>query len=333
MSGQVIGIATFTVTDGQALNFAIPSNVLLNLSSDNAPTKLSDIQTLLSKKLSTSTVKASANPCLRFLPNDWWLVGNLHCKAYFDLIDKFGSDMEVVQYAEMLKGTTGIDIRNEVQYVTFFISGNPDLNPQFLITVKGTFDNAISEMRLKLGFGVNMQTTTYRDTKLYENPEIGYCFPEESTFMIGSPNILRSSIDVLTQRTKLLPSSLHRILENTNGASIIWLVVKPNVILNMEGIKEEKQNYPDIFKRISAIEYSSLFFESTHNGFLASALAYLPEQNSSKELHNYLRERKRNLLNVEGANVFLCLYPYPLSRQKTGVFKVDSSPFVKAVGT
>ena len=27
------------------------------------------------------------------------------------------------------------------------------------------------------------------------------------------------------------------------------------------------------------------------------------------------------------------LYPYPLSRQKLGVFKVDSSPCVKAVGT
>ena len=27
------------------------------------------------------------------------------------------------------------------------------------------------------------------------------------------------------------------------------------------------------------------------------------------------------------------LYPYPLSRQKLGVFKVDSSPSVKAVGT
>jgi len=27
------------------------------------------------------------------------------------------------------------------------------------------------------------------------------------------------------------------------------------------------------------------------------------------------------------------VYPYPLSRQKLGVFKVDSSPCVKAVGT
>jgi len=27
------------------------------------------------------------------------------------------------------------------------------------------------------------------------------------------------------------------------------------------------------------------------------------------------------------------IYPYPLSRQKTGAFKVDSSPYVKAVGT
>ena len=35
----------------------------------------------------------------------------------------------------------------------------------------------------------------------------------------------------------------------------------------------------------------------------------------------------------EFAQRIQALYPYPLSRQKLGVFKVDSSPFVKAVGT
>ena len=320
MSGQVVGVATFTVSDGQAINFAIPSNMLLNLKSEDAPTKLSDIQLIISNEstlsggLSSSKAKASENPCLRFLPSDWWLVGNVNLKAYFDLVDSLGQNnpgmATVTQYVEMLKGLIGIDISNEVQYTTFILSGNPDESFEFLIVAKGTFDNAISEMRLRLGLGAGMQTITYRGTKLYhqQDAEIGYAFPEESTLMMGSLNMLGSSVDMLTQRTKLMPDSLHRILESTNGASIVWSVVKPDVVLNMAEIKKMKQQHPDIFERISTIEYTSLFFEPTHDGVLASLLAYLPEKQKSNELYYYLRETKQNLLTVEGANVFLCSF-------------------------
>lgn len=309
MNGQVVGVATYIVTEGQALNFAIPSSAILNLSSKGKLIKLSE---MLYQRASLPTVKAINNPCLKFLPSNWWLIGNFDCKAYFDLIAKYNDNPAMAaimtQYVEMLKGVTGIDIRSEVQYITFILAGNPDFKPQFLFVIKGTFENAIPEMRLSLGLGAGMQRSLYRGNTLYENSEMCYAFPEESTLMFGSQSFLRSSVDVLTKRTKLFPDSLHRTLERTNGASIVWLAIKPNVILNMEGIKEERQNYPDIFKKISAIQYISLFFEQTYDGFLASALAYLPEQGHPIELYNYLNKNKQSFLNVEGANVFLCSF-------------------------
>jgi len=42
MNGNVIGVATFQITDGQALNFAISSEILLDLQEDNVVTTLSE---------------------------------------------------------------------------------------------------------------------------------------------------------------------------------------------------------------------------------------------------------------------------------------------------
>lgn len=52
----------------------------------------------------------------------------------------------------------------------------------------------------------------------------------------------------------------------------------------------------------------SLFFEPTDDGFLTSILAYLSEEKHSKELYDFLTELKQSVLNVDGANVFLCSF-------------------------
>ena len=49
--------------------------------------------------------------------------------------------------------------------------------------------------------------------------------------------------------------------------------------------------------------------------------------------HGLLHRRRCSAAELYQAAKLYELYPYPLSRQKTGVFKVDSSPYVKAVGT
>jgi len=45
------------------------------------------------------------------------------------------------------------------------------------------------------------------------------------------------------------------------------------------------------------------------------------------------REQLQSCSRFLPCEISLRLYPYPLSRQKTGIFKVDLSPSVKAVGT
>lgn len=313
MKGEVVGIASFILEEGQALNFAIPSETILSLKSKGKPTKLSELSLLFQSVSKKSTlfpaVKAVNNPCLKFLPANWWLVGNFNPKAYFTFIEALAEDnpfraMVMDQYIEMLKGMIGIDPRKEIQYVTFFTSGNPETSFQGLVIVKGTFQNYVSEMRLKLGFGAEMQRKVYKGISLYEEIDIGYCFPETSTLLFGSPALLRHSIDIAEKRTKSLPDSLHSTLLRTNGASLVWLAANTAVILEMEGIKAQQEGYQEFLDNISATKCVSLFFESVQNGFLASVLAYVPEHGRSQELYRYLNGRKRNFLDVEGANVF-----------------------------
>ena len=120
MEGQVVGIASFTLEEGQALNFAITSETILSLKSKDKPTKFSELSSLFQSTPKKSTwfpaVKAVNNPCLKFLPTDWWLVGNFNPKAYFTFIEALAEDnpfpdMVMDQYIEILKGMVGIDPR------------------------------------------------------------------------------------------------------------------------------------------------------------------------------------------------------------------------------
>ena len=320
MKGQVVGIATFILKEGQALNFAIPSKTILGLSSESQLTKLSETAQLFPDasgfdlSASLPTIKASDNPCLKFLTVDSWLVGNVNIKAYFDFLEEFSDNPAnaaaaamITQYTEMIKGLVGIDLQKEVQYITFLFSGDVD-NPQFLFVVKGSFDNKVSEMRFSLGIGAGTQQTTYKNIKLRENAEMGYSFPEESTLLIGSPSKLRTSLDVLNRRTTVLSDSLHRTLARTNGASVLWLILKPNAVMEVDELKKGAPGEMEVLDKIRTLEYVSLFFDPVQDGFLTSILAYLPEQRHSKELYDFLIELKQQILNVEGANVFLCSF-------------------------
>lgn len=316
MKGQVVGVASTILEAGQAFNFAIPSKKILNLEPESQLITLSELQLLfqlhemLQPGSPVPTVKAVDNPCLRLLPADWWLVGNFDCKAYFDFIQWGAIDNPAVEvmmnnYMQMVQGMVGIDPQTQVQYVTFFASGNPDLNPQGLVIVKGTFQNSVSEMRLRFGLGAAMKKTIYKGITLYEDAEIGYGFPEQSMLMLGSSALLRRSVGALTATTKSLPESLRKTLEHTNGASIVWLAIRPSVVLGMQEIKGQRKNYPQFFKKVSALQCTSFFFESTYDGFLGRGLAYLPEKGRSKEFYSFLNEKKRRFLDVEGSNVFL----------------------------
>ncbi|MEJ2703804.1 MAG: formylglycine-generating enzyme family protein, partial [Sedimentisphaerales bacterium] len=108
-----------------------------------------------------------------------------------------------------------------------------------------------------------------------------------------------------TKTTVPLSTSLRGTLERTDATSLVWMAIKWKVLLDMQEVKAQWTASPAVFDLFSSIECISLFSESADDGFLLSAVAYVSDENHSKQLHTVLNAMKRQFLDVEGANVFL----------------------------
>ena len=277
-------------------------------------------------------MKASSNPCLKFLPEDWSMVGNLDVKALISFLLSEESTQDVPnpmhemmgQYTAMIEGLTGIDIEKQVEYVTFFAGGDLENSPGFLVVVKGSFDNRTVEMRLSILAGGEMKRRTYSEQTVYEGPEAGFSFPEASTLVFGDVDSLRRALDRLRTEARSLPEDLKKTLDRTRGDSIVWLAVRPQSILELEDLGTFWQEYPNLHEALKPIQCSSFFFETKHDGILANALAYMPDTRAATKLLSYLTARKQALLNQEGGNVFLCSFLVLSELQKDGRFAKGS---------
>jgi len=255
-------------------------------------------------------IRAIDNPCLKFFPRDAWAVGNIDVKAFIDFLrtgneQNPAMDMMLQQYGEMIRGFTGIDVRTEVSYLAFCLSGTRDADLRGLVIVKGSFDGAISEMRLNLGIGSGLQRTAYSGKTLYENQQMGYALPESSTLAIGTPSLLRTAVDAINTGARPMSGPFQKTLAKTNGASLVWVAMKPNVLLEANEIAAERQQNPEIFTKLSTLQCASLFSQSAADGLLVTALGCTSDQQHAQELHSFLTSTKRDSLEVSGANVFL----------------------------
>jgi len=258
-------------------------------------------------------VRASKNPCLRALPTDWWMAGNFDCKSYFDAVSgvhegNAAMALAVNQYVQMVQGMMGINLQTEVQYATFFTAGDPDTDSKVLGILKGSFDNNTVGMRLAFSVGAGMKSESYKGLTIYEGETVGYVFPETSTLMMGTPALLRQAVDALKEKSRVLPESLSRVLERTNGRSICWVAFRPSIVLKTKDASSFREKNSELCRRLSEIECAALFFEPAPDGFLASGLAWLREKSGANGLHAYLSDWRSNLLKNEGANVFLCSF-------------------------
>lgn len=255
-------------------------------------------------------VKAVDNPCLKFLPRDAWIIGNVDVKALIDFMRSAGEenpamDMVIEQYAEMFKGFTGIDILKEVRYLTFCLTGNHESDIQGLIVIKGSFNSSVSEMRLSLGIGSELQKKSYNRKTLYEDQDMGYTFLEFSTLVVGSPSLLRKAIDVLDTGSLPMSSYYQRTLEKTNGESIAWIALKPEILLESDEVAAQRRRNPDLFAKMSILQCASFFSEPVPDGLLITALGCVTDRQRAQELYSFLTNTKTNALDVNGANVFL----------------------------
>jgi len=252
---------------------------------------------------------ASANPCLKFLPKDYWLVGAFDFKAFIEFTTREAPAENpqaamLKQYMQMAKLLTGIDLEKEVETVAFFVAGNPDKNATGLIAVKGTFDSADAERRLASLSAEAMTTSTYKEKKIHSNEEVGYCLLEDSVLLFGTPGLLRGAIDAAEGPPRALPEGLKNVLDRTNGASIVWAAVRPQVILDLKDLADWRAQNQQLHRSLGKLTCLSAAFEMADDGLLINALGSVAAPGEAKELHKYLSDRRSSLLKKEGSNVF-----------------------------
>jgi len=267
-------------------------------------------------KASLAKVKATDNPCLKYLPADWWLVANLDIKVYLDFTasvqqgqgaENPGAAM-LKQYLVLAQMYTGIDWTKEVNYATLIVSGDPDGEVSFLAVVKGTFNNALVRGRLATALGQGVKEQLYGGQTIYVGNGVAYCLPAASTVLVGDPAGLKRTIDRVRKAPFKMPPALKSTLDRTNARSVVWAAVRPAVILNVKDLRQWRRDNRRFHKALEPIEYLSVFFEMAEDGFLVNALACLPGAAEAKSLGTYLAERRDALLKKEGANVLFCSF-------------------------
>jgi hypothetical protein len=256
------------------------------------------------------------NPCLKYTPQDWWLVGNLDCKRFFDFLLKVAAQQPdnpnvgmMNAYLAVLQGATGIDFRSQVDELSFFAAGDLEAKPTFVVVIHGTFNNSSAEMQLGMSIGQASVASTYKGVTLHEKGQVEYCLPSPSTLVVGSPALVREAVDqVAPGRGSAVPQDLKAVLERTDGGSLIWLAARPKVILETPSLREWRGQHEAFSRNLSAVQSMSLSFTGDRDGLLVNAKGYLNDSQAAKDLQTYLDKRKSDLLAREGANVFMCSF-------------------------
>lgn len=252
-------------------------------------------------------VPASGNPCLKFLPRDWVVAGNVDLRAIFKWVKETKESPQAAmmeQYIQMLKGFTGIDPEKDLDFVTFFITGNLETDPKFLMVVRGTFQNKVVLDHLGPTIGQNAHAVDSRNGPVYVTPTVGFCLPEEGTLMIGEPNQVVAAASLADADRPAMPEALKKTLDQTNAGALAWAAARPDAILRMAALADWRRENTDLVSNLGKMDCCSLFFDDAPDGFLIHALGNLASQAEARQLSAYLSEQKTALMTREGSNVF-----------------------------
>ncbi len=254
---------------------------------------------------------AAANePSLKYLPKDYWLVGNLDVKTCMEFLNSDQAKANP-QYAafrqamQALSAMSGIDIEKEVDSITGFAAGDPDKEVRGLVAVRGSFDAAAAEARLAATIAQGWTRSEYKGKPLYAGPTGGFSFPDNATLLFGDVRQLQAAIDSLAKPQEL-PASLKNVLERTNGKSLVWAAVKPEPVLGTEPLAQWRTDNPELHTQLTNIKCLSVAFSMADDGLLIHALGFARSTNTGKNVFEYLSRRKDALLHTEGTNVVFC---------------------------
>ncbi len=250
---------------------------------------------------------ASASPGLKYLPKDYWLVAECDVGTIAKLMSLATMQdtpqaAQLKQYIQVAKQFTGIDLEKDVDSATLFLSGTPD-EMKMLAVVQGSFKNDLVAKRLSASLEDSLTEETYKKHKLYHMENFTLCFPEDSTILVGEKALVRGAIDQKEAKTRNMPESLKKVLERTPGKTVVWAAVRPKVVLDHKMLADLREGNVELHKALSKLDTMNLFFEMTDGGLLIKSVGYSAAPGGAGNVYQYLSNRKKNLLNVEGTNV------------------------------
>jgi hypothetical protein len=207
------------------------------------------------------------------------------------------------QALKLVEQFTGLDLEKDVHWLTLFAAGGAGEKPEPLLVVQGKFDNTAVADKLKTALAaVGGKEESYKDKKWFSFSDHGLFFPEDSTMLAGSQELIRQAIDK-GGKPHALPKSLKAVLEKTPGNHVVWAVLKPDTLLADKNLEAWRSANADLAVNLKKLENVALFFDLAQDGILIKALGFAATPAAAKSVQQYLSERKKDLLHKEGANV------------------------------
>jgi hypothetical protein len=249
---------------------------------------------------------AAENPCLKYLPADAWLAGNIDLKAILAWMteSKDASPMKemVKQYIALARMTTGIDPEKDIDYVTFFAVGDPEKDPGMLLVLNGSFTTGLIEKQMA-ALVDDAEVQREAGKNVYVLPAVAFAFPEGGTMTVGRVDLVKASLAAAKAKAET-PKLLAATLARTDAGSFAWVAVKPKQIFALSGLADFARENPDAVKALTQAEYVSLGLTPAADGYHLSAQSALENKEAAAALHDYLAGRKDALLKKEGVNAF-----------------------------
>jgi hypothetical protein len=252
------------------------------------------------------TKPASENPCLKYLPDDAFAIGNIDIKQIVTWAGaQKNPNMAVItlkQYLVAAQTITGIDPETEVEYLTFYVTGDPAREWNFLIAVSGQFVTATIEKQMAAQFD-QAEITRVGGKNLYTLPSSAFAFPEGGMLLIGSPDLVKAAIAKARGKANL-PAALDATLKQTDAESVLWLALKPKTLIDLAELEPFRKDNADLVAKLGALDFISLSAKEAKDGYQLTATAALPDKEKAAAFAEFLADRKKGALTTEGVNAF-----------------------------
>lgn len=256
---------------------------------------------------------ASASPCLKYLPKDCWAVGELNWRAVVEFLNRPESRQnpqraQFDQLMRMIKILTGIDAEKQVDRVTVFATFDPDTVIAGAVAIHGSFNNLFVEGQLRLTLAATAVQETHHLHTVYRVNDVSFSLPGRSTILVGADRVVRDALDRFDAAPIGMPESLQNVLDRTPADALAWVVLRPPAILARPELAPWRREHAALSANLRKVESLALAIGADGEGMRVDALGYVSEPDEATVVHRYLRDRKRDLLHAEGANVLLASF-------------------------